>query len=164
MEAETTLPTALLARLQGDPVLTAEPPGGLGFRIFNRWLVKTGPGKTDDAFDLDRGGRLRRSIVVLDAAESDTPDRQPEGTKRLFTAPTTHIFAEAHENGRLAVNQAYRRIERLLLGFEVALSPDERVGFVAGTRLFIEDSEQFPGNVVIVARWRFTGTRRLLPA
>lgn len=159
-----TIPELMLTRFQADAVLTAEPPAGLGFRIFNRWLSKTGAGKTEDAYDDERGGRLRRVIVVLDGSENDEVGRQPAKTKRLFTVPTTHIFGEPHEGGKQAVNDAYRRIERLLLGWDVVLGPDERLGFVSGSRLFIEDSDQYPGNVVLIARWRMTGTRRLLPA
>ena len=159
-----TIPEAILARLQTDPILTGAQPAGLEFRIFNRWLAKTGAGKTPEAFDDERGGRLRRVIVVVDGSENNEPGRQPEGTKRLFTIPATHIFAEPHDNGKRAANAAYRRIERLLLGWEVALGPDERLGFVSGSRLYLEDSQLYPGNVEIVARWRMSGTRRLVPA
>lgn len=161
----TTLPELLLTRLQADPVITGGPPTGLQFVVQNRWPVRKGnPGATPDAFDDERGGRMKRVIVVLDGTENDAPGRQPEGTKRLLTSPTTHLFAEPHEGGKQAVNDAYRRIERLLIGWDAQISSDERVGLVSGSRLFIEDSEQFPGNVVLVARWPMTGTRRLVPA
>jgi hypothetical protein len=160
----TTVPGAIAMRLSEDEFLTAAPPAGLGFLIFQRWLVKTGPGSTPEAFDETRGGRLKRAIVVRDASEQDEPARQPSTLKRLFVAPTTHIFAEAHENGKQAANDAYRRIESLLLGWDLVLSPNERVGFVASSRLTLDESEQFPGNIVIVASWRMTGTRRLVSA
>lgn len=159
-----TVQSAIAARLAADPTLTAAQPGGLGFTVFDRWLAKTGPGNTAAAFDDTKGGRLKRAIVVLDGAEQDEPARQPAETKRIFTVPTTHIFAEAHANGKQAANDAYRRIEALLLGWDVVLGAGERVGFVSGSRLVLDDSEQFPGNIVIVARWRLTGTRQLVPA
>lgn len=159
-----TVAESILVRLQADAALTAAQPGGLGFLVYDRWLVKTGPGATPDAFDDTRGGRLKRAIVVLDGSENDEAARQPDGLKRLFTTPTTHIFAEAHTNGKRAAQDAYRRIERLLLNWEVVTATGERVGFVSGSRQVLEDSEQFPGNVVLIARWRMTGTRQLIPA
>ena len=75
-----------------------------------------------------------------------------------------HIFVEAHASGKQAAQDAYRRIERLLTGWEVVLVPgEERVGFVSGSRAQPDDT-LFPGNIVVVTRWQFTGTRRLSPA
>jgi hypothetical protein len=139
--------------------------GGLAFTVWNRWLKRTGPGNTAGAFRTDEEGKpLGRAIVVLDGSENDEAARQPADFKRLATFPTTYIFAETTVNGKQAANDAYRRIEALLLGWDAVLGPGERLGFVSGSRNTLEDSPQFEGSVVIIARWRFTGTRQLIPA
>lgn len=158
-----TVQSAIAARLAADVTLTAAQPGGLGFTVYDKWLVKTGPGSTPAAFDDTKGGRLKRSIVVLEESENDHPGRQGDGGKRLATFPTTHIFVEAHANGKQAAQDAYRRIEALFLGWDIVLSAGERLGFVAGSRLRPDDT-LFPGNIVVVARWQFVGTRKLVAA
>jgi hypothetical protein len=146
-----------------DFTLTQPQPGGLGFLVWSRWLVAgTGPGSTPEAFNAGAGGRLRRNIVVLDGGEVDHPSPRPGRDWRTWDSfPTTHLFAEAHANGKAAIDAAIARMETLLVPWRLVLPSGQRVSFEPDSRLVLEDSDQFPGNVVAVVRWRATGARRL---
>jgi hypothetical protein len=158
-----TLQQLIADRLNGDAALTLPPPDGLGFLVFARWLSPAGPGSTPSAFDPTQGGRMKRSIVVMDGGEVAHPARQPAQMRRWDSFPPIYIFAEAHQNGKQAAWDARDRIERLLAGWDVALGA-QHVGFVPESVSALEDAEAFPGNVVLVARWRATGVRQLVPA
>jgi hypothetical protein len=158
-----TVQQAIADRLSADAALTAAQPTGLGFSVYARWLKPAGPGSTPDAFDATQGGRLRRSIVVLDGGEVAFPTTQPRGSRRWDSFPTTHVFAEAHANGKQAAWDAVSRIEALLVDWETLVGA-QRVTFVPDGVSALEDSEAFPGNILLVARWRATGVRALVPA
>lgn len=158
-----TLQIAIRDRLAADAALTAAQPGGLGFKVWSRWLTPSGPGATPEAFDAARGGRLLRNVVVTDGGEVGAPARQPSGMRRWDSFPQVYVFAEAHEAGKQAARDAVLRVERLLAGWEVALD-GATVGFLPDSVLALDDSEQFPGNIVLVARWRATGARQMVPA
>lgn len=158
-----TLQTAIRDRLAADASLTAAQPGGLGFTVFDRWLKPNGPGSTPTAFDPAQGGRLRRAIVVLDGGEVTNPARQAAALRRWDSFPTTDIFAEAHAAGKQAAQDAVRRIEALLVGWETVVG-GQRVGFLPDSQLVLEDAEAFPGNVRLRATWRAVSARLLIPA
>lgn len=150
---------AIVARLAGDWTLTQS----IGFGVYGRWLKRDGPGATVDAFDAGQGGRLKRSIVVLDGGEVDHPSGRPGREWRTWDSfPTTHLFAEAHANGKAAIDSALARMEALLVPWAATLPSGQRVTFEPDSRVTLEDSEAFPGSVVVVARWRATGARRLI--
>lgn len=158
-----TLPTAIRDRLAADAALTAAQPGGLGFRVWSRWLTPSGPGSTPEAFDAARGGRLLRNVVVTDGGEVGAPARQPAALRRWDSFPQIYVFAEAHEAGKQAAHDAVARIEALLVGWSVTVG-GASVGFLPDAVLALEDSAQFPGNITLVARFRATGTRQLASA
>lgn len=166
----TTLQKAIKDRLAGDWALTQPQPGALGFQIFDRWLVYPGnfakptPGSTPEAFDQGQGGRLRRSIVVLAGGDVDSPSSQMRDVRRWDSYPRLYFFAEAHANGKQAIEDAKLRVEDLLVPWEVVITRGQRVSFRPADEVPLEDSEQFPGNVVCIVRWRATGTRRLAAA
>lgn len=149
---------AVAARLTGDATLI-----GLGFAaVFTRWLKRDGPGSTPSAFD-PTTGRLNRSIVVLDGGENAHPSPQPGYETLLWDSlPPIYLFAEATQSGKDAVDAADRRVQELLNGWHISLpSGEQAVARVVGNRVALEDSEQFPGNVVSIRRPRITGSRRL---
>ncbi len=145
-----------------DLTLTQTQPGGLGFVVFDRWLVTPpGPGSTPEAFDMGQGGRLKRSIVVLDGGEVAHPSpRAGRDWRQWDSHPSMHVFAEAHATGKAAVDTALARIEILLVPWRLTLPSGQRVSFEPDNRLALEDSSAFPGNVVVIARWRATSARR----
>jgi hypothetical protein len=151
---------SIVAMLAADPDLTEAQPEGLGFRVYDRWLTPgPGPGSTPSAFDATQGGRLKRSIVVLDGGESTNPSPAREGVRLWDSLPQVYVFAEAHANGKAALERADARIERLLTRWQVTLSTGEVVTFRRDSRQSLADAEQFPGNVVSIARYRATGAR-----
>lgn len=153
-----TLAKVVRDRLAGDFQLTQPTPGGLGFQVFNRWLSKGGPGSTPDAFS--QTGRLLRNVVVLDGGEVGHPDGDAGWRVRRWDSfPTCHVFAEASDAGKAAADAACRRIEALLVGWEAAIDGGQRVGFRPDARIALEDTDAFPGSIVVIARFRATGTR-----
>ena len=164
-----TVPGLIQTRLSADAVLTGAEPAGLGFRIWDRWLKPCigsppPPGCTDEAFtSFAQGRRLKRNVVVLDGGEFDTTFPNTMDWRRIDTFPTTHIFAEAHQDGKQAAIDAYLRIESLLAEWDIVIG-DQRLSLVTGTRVVLEDSPEWPGNVVVVGRWRLTGSRVITPA
>jgi hypothetical protein len=151
---------SIVTRLQGDATLTGSGAAQLGFGVYDRWLTPgPGPGSTPSAFDQAAGGRLKRSIVVLDGGETRNPALGRQGTFIWDSAPVVYLFAEAHANGKAAVEAADRRVEALLLGWGLVLTSGERVTFARDSRVGLEDAQQFPGNVVTVVRYRATGAR-----
>lgn len=161
-----TLQRAIADRLSADSALTGAQPTGLGFTVFDRWLIPSGPGATPGAFDATQGNRLKRSIVVLDGGEvahAGQPRPGHDG-RRWDSYPQTYLFAEAHANGKAAAHAAARRIEALLIGWEVTIDGGQRVAFIDVELRALEDSDQWPGNIVLMARWRAVGSRRLVPA
>jgi hypothetical protein len=160
----TTLAHEIANRLASFGSLTTPAgSGGLGFLILERWPVPDGPGATPEAFDPARGNRLKRCIVVLDGGERPHPSRQSFDFRKWDSSPQTQIFAEAHLNGKEAAHAAYLLIESMLINWQAVVA-GQRIGFVTENRLDLEDSEAFPGNVRIVATWRATGVRTLVPA
>lgn len=161
----TTLQQAIVGLLEADNQLTDPPSAGLGFTVWNRGLKREGKGNTEGAFRIDEPGKpLGRAIVVWDATENDSPARQPADVKRIDAYPTAHLYVETTDTGKLAADQAYRRIEALFLGWSAVLDSGERLGFVSGSRNTLNDSDQFEGSKIVVVRWRFTGSRRLVAA
>jgi len=163
----TTLQAAIKARLAGDFLLTSGQPAGLGFIIWDRWLVKPGTfgkpeaGSTPEAFDPLSGGRMRRNIVVLAGGDVDHPGGQAHGVRRWDNFPRIYFFAEAHATGKQAIEDAKLRVEDLLTPWEAVITRGQRVTFLPADEIPLEDSESWPGNVVAIVRWRATGTRRL---
>lgn len=164
-----TLPRSIYEVLVADPALTGTPvgtqgtpAGALGFTPWTRWLD---PQRTPEAFRMDVPGKpLKRNIVILDAGEPLHPGTQHADGRRGDHYVTTHVIAEAHENGKKDAIAAYLRMERLLTGREMVISGG-RVGYEQqNERLVLEDSPEWPGNVVVIVRWRFTGSRAMVPA
>lgn len=157
-----TLQQAIVDRLTGDFTLTQPQPGGLGFLVWGRWLKKEGGGATPEAWDAGQGGRLKRNVVVLDGGEVDHPSGRGGPDWRFWDSfPELHLFAEAHASGKAAIDAAIRRCDALLVGWSVAIDGGQRVTFRPDARLALEDSEEWPGNVRAVARYRATGARRV---
>lgn len=142
--------------------LTPAQPTGLEFLVFDRWLKPSGPGSTPTAFDTAQGGRLKRSIVVLDGGEVAHPSPAAYERKHWDSFPLTYIFAEAHANGKAAIELAIWRMEFLLADWFPRLPSGYRVAFKEDSILALEDSDAFLGNVVSVVRWRATGSRRMV--
>lgn len=158
----TTLQITMRNYLAGDAGLTDAPPGGLGFGVYSQWLKPSGPGSTPAAFDPAQGGRLRRSIVVMDGGEVAHPGR-PGGAsiRRWDSFPTITIIGEAHQNGKEAIYAALRRCEELLVPWIATIDGNQQVSFRLADALALEESEGFPGNMVLSTRWRATGARTL---
>lgn len=153
-----TIQQAIIARLSGDWQLTQAQPGGLGYRVWGRWLKPSGPGSTPEAFS--ETGRLLRNVVVLDGGEVGHPDGDAgHRVRRWDSFPTCHVFAEASDAGKAAADAACRRIELLLVGWEAQIDGGQRVGFRPDQRIALEDAEAFPGNVTVILRFRATGAR-----
>lgn len=154
-----TLAKAIVQRLESDWTLTGPPPGAGGFRVWGRWLVKDGPGSTPEAFS--QTGRLLRNVVVLDGGEVGHPDGDAgRRVRRWDSFPTCHVFAEASDAGKAAVDAACRRIEALLCaGWEAVIDGGQRVGFRPDNRIALGEAEQFAGSIVVVLRFRATGAR-----
>lgn len=151
--------------LGGVPLpLTAAPPAGLGFTVFNRWLKPSGPGSTPTAFDAAQGGRLKRSIVVLDGGEVPHPSPSVRDVRLWDAFPTTHLFAELHDNGKAAIDEAIRRLEYLLGDWTPTLSGNSPISLREDAVLEMGESDEFPGNGVVMVRWRVTGTRQIVAA
>lgn len=155
-----TLPVAIKEILQADPTLTGAQPDGLGFTIWDRWLIRTGPGSTPEAFDELRGGRLKRNIVVLDGGEVPHPKgRMGTDGRRWQSFPTLTVFAEANTQGKSAIVAAQLLCESLLQASPIMIDGDQSADVVFDSRVPINDSDQFPGNVVAVLRFQASGAR-----
>ncbi len=157
--------TAIYDRLRTDPALVDPLPAGLGFLVADRWLVKgPGPGSSPDAFDAV--GRMRRAVVVLDAGEELHPDPRPNRSWELWDAyPVLYLFAEAHRNGRDAIEAAYRAIKARLHGWEPELPSGDRPAVeVPPRRAAVRDDPTYPGNIRSEVRVRASGARRVLAA
>lgn len=159
-----TLQQAIVARLSADWQLTSPTPGGLGFVCWNRWLAKSGPGSTPEAFS--QTGRLLRNVVVLDGGEVGHPDGDAGRLVRRWDSfPTCHVFAEASDAGKAALDAACRRIEGVLCnGWEASIDGGQRVGFRPDNRIALGEAEQFAGSVVTIVRFRATGARSIAAA
>jgi hypothetical protein len=155
-----TLPVVMKEVLQADATLTGAQPDGLGFTVWDRWLIASGPGSTPEAFDPTRGGRLKRNIVVLDGGEYPTsnPFLGNDG-KRWNSYPTITVFVEATAAGKAALDAAALRIESLLRAQSFMIDGNQNVSMEYDSRVPITDSDQFPGNVVAVLRYQATGVR-----
>lgn len=144
--------------------LTLAPPVGLGFLVFNRWLKRSGKGSTAAAFDGTQGGEVRRSIVVRDGGEVLNPS--PQGREYRFwdTFVDIHIFAEAHDNGKIAVDEAILRIEELLSNWKPIGTGNSPITLREGDVIAQAESDAFPGNLQVVVTWRATGARQMVAA
>lgn len=160
-----TLQAVIKDRLAGDANLTAPVGGGgLGFGVYAHWLVPSGPGSTPDAFDPAKGGRLKRSIVVMPGNENAHPSPSIPDWRTYDVFFRLFLFAEAHANGKQAIEEAKLRIERLLIKPWTAITTGgQRLTLVPADDLELDDAENFPGNVVAIIRWRATGARALQP-
>ena len=162
-----TLQGAIKQRLSTDLLLTSPQPAGMAFVVWDRWLVKPTnflkpeAGTTPEAFDAQAGGRMRRNIVILAGGENERSGSQSDELRRWDAFPRIYLFAEAHQNGKQAVEDAKLRIETLLCGWEAVITAGQRVSFRPADEVPLEDSELWPGNVVAIVRWRATGARRL---
>lgn len=153
---------AIVTRLAGDPTLTGAQPAGLAFGVFDRWLLKPpAPGATPTAFD--EAGRLKRSIVTLDAGENPHPSKRPGREMEVYDVfPLLYLFAAAHTTGRAALEAADRRLRELLHGWEITLPSGERVTVESTTtRTPVREDESFSGNLRMERRFRATGARAL---
>lgn len=157
----TTLVHEIGNRLASSAALTTPPGAGLGFQILERWPSPEGPGATPDAFDATRANRLKRVAVVMDGGEVANPARQAFDRRRWDSFPLIYLFGEAHTNGKDAVQSAYLLIEQLLVGWE-AIVAGQHIGFLPDSRVALDDSDVFPGNVVSICRFRATSTRKLV--
>lgn len=152
----------MVARLEGDATLTGTNlnAGQLGFGVYDHWLVQTGPGATPQAFDAARGNRLKRSIVVLGAGRVPRPGVQPgSDAHRWNRYPRLFFFAEAHANGKRAIEEAKLRVEDLLIGWEAVVERGQRVSFRPADETEPAESD-FPGSIQAIARWEATGVRQ----
>lgn len=144
--------------------LTLAPPLGLGFGIYNRWLKPTGPGSTPAAFDAAQGGRLKRSIVVRDGGEVRHTTPGSHDVRLWDSFPETYLFAEAHDNGRQAIDDAIVRLEALLCDWIPTIDGLGPFSLREADIVDLAESEQFPGNVTVIVRWHATGARQMIPA
>lgn len=161
------LQTAIHDRLWLVPDLVDDAPAGLGFRVFDRWLLAPpARGATPEAFDDAQGGRLRRSVIVLDPDEAAHPGRTATHAVEHWDAfPVLYLFAEAHRTGRDAIERAYRAIKTDLHGWQPILPAGDRpLVQVPPSRSGTRDDDSFPGNVRTEIRLRVTGARRVGPA
>lgn len=162
----TTLQKAIKDRLASDFLLTTVQPAGLGFTVWDRWLVKPAnfakpeAGSTPEAFNAASGGRMKRNIVVREGADVPHPGDQPgDDAWRWDNFCNIYIFAEAHENGKQAAKDAELRVRKLLKNsWEAVITGGQRANFRPAGGIPLDDSELWPGNVVLVARFRATGS------
>lgn len=165
-----TLQKLIKDRLADDWALTQPQPTNLGFGVYDRWLVypgnfaKPARGSTPEAFDENQGGRLKRSIVVLAGGDVDHPGRQMRRMRRWDNFPRIYFYAEAAQSGKQAVEDAKLRVEDLLVPWEAVITRGQRVSLRPADEIPLEDSEAFPGNIVMIVRWRATGVRSLATA
>ena len=148
---------AIWQHIVNDNLLSYDPPYGLGFKVFDRWLTELGPGSTPEAFRAP--GTLHRSAVIMPADEVASPARRPGYDRmRVLSNPIIYLFAEKHANGHDAIDAAYRRIVILCHGKEFVLPSGERplVQLTDG-RTGARDDESYPGNlrseVRVTANW-----------
>lgn len=156
----STITSAIFDALTAVGALTDAQPAGLGFKVWDRWLTPTGPGATPEAFDATKGGRLLRNIVILEGGEYGHPSGDAGlDVRRWDSFPTVYFFAEAHRNGKAAVNDAVKLADQALHTLDTIANGNEHVTYRMDSRVPIEDSEAFPGNVVAIVRFRATGAR-----
>jgi len=159
------LHAALIARLTGDATLLAVLTGG----VFGRALKATGPGNTSTAWAVNAAtgiAYLRPCAVILDPGEVMHPsgNRDPDihaydAWARLF------LYAPATDSGKTAIVTADSRAIALFHQWTATLAGVGTAQVVAmPERLGTLDSDEFPGVVFSVRRFRASGTRQIVRA
>lgn len=161
MDGNQTLQEAIAAKLAATPILMNAEPGGLGFgAVFKKWLVETGAGAEPDAFTT--GGKIKPNIVVLTAERNPHPSVNVPGWSKWDQFMPIYLFHYPSDHGK----QVLRAAE---LAVEDTLTDPSWVPVITGGQLpvirtnpgviDIDDQSQFPGNYVVVLRFRVTGVR-----
>lgn len=161
---DTTNPTlqqAIVDRLKAHPTLLVPEPAGYGFRnVWGKWLVQEGPGAVPDEFG--SGGRILPNIVVLTAEQNPHPSVNVPGWSKWDRFMPVYLFHYPGDHGK----QVLRNAE---IAVEDWLTSPTWVPVITGGQLpvihsnpgiiDIDDQNQFPGNYVVVLRFRVTGMR-----
>lgn len=156
-----TLQAVMVAKLAAWAPLMDPEPGGLGFgAVYGKWLVEDGPGAEPDAFTT--GGRVKPNIVVHMSDRNPHPSPAVPGWAKWDQFPSVYLFHYPGDHGK-------EILEAAVLETEKALTDPAWAPVVTGgqrptihpnpNETHIDDPEQFPGNYVVVLRFRVTGVR-----
>lgn len=142
------------------PLMAAEPDG-LGFNnVYAKWLRQEGPGAEPDAFTT--GGRIKPAIVVLPGDRNPHPSPTVVGWSKWDHFVSVYLFHYPGDHGKGILEDAVIETEKALTDPTWILTLDTgEKPIVHGNpnETHIDDPEQFPGNYVIVLRFRVTGLR-----
>lgn len=164
----STLQKVMQQRLQGTSELTnEEADGGVGFpatRIFAKWLVDgSAPGAEPTAFN--SAGRILPSITVImpNAGEVRHPSVNVPGRYKWDVFPSVYLFHWPSEHGKEMLDRAKIVVEESLCDptWEPVITGDQRPMLQPNTETHLDNTEQFPGNYVIVLTYRVTGMRQV---
>ena len=161
MDANPTLQEAIAAKLAATTELMTAEPAGLGFNaVYKKWLVETGAGAEPNAFTT--GGKIKPNIVVLTAEQNPHPSANVPGWSKWDRFMPVYLFHYPSDHGKQVLRAAEVAVEN-------ALTDPSWVPVVTGGQLpvihnnpgivDIDDQTQFPGNYVVVLRFRVTGVR-----
>jgi len=161
---EPTLQDAIVALLSNSSYLNNAEPAGLGMtRAYGKWLVDgSAPGAEPDAFNT--AGRIKPTMVVLmnESGEVAHPSVHVPGQRKWDAFPSIYLFHWPSDHGKQILAMAALEVERLL-GDQSAWHPiitgGQRPIFELDQVTHIDNSEQFPGNYVLLLRFRATGMR-----
>jgi hypothetical protein len=161
---DTTNPTlqqAIVNRLKAHPALTTPEPGGFGFRnVWPKWLLESGAGSEPAEFG--SGGRILPNIVVLTAERNPHPSPNVPGWSKYDQFIPIYLFHYPGDHGKVVLRNAEIAVEDWL-------THPSWVPVITGGQLpvvqnnpgviDIDNQQQFPGNYVVVLRFRVTGLR-----
>jgi hypothetical protein len=158
----STLQAVIKDRLQTHAPLTADPPAGMGFKVFDKWLRETGPGAEPTQYN--PSGALKPSIVVWPQNENRHPGPVVPGLRKWDTMPLIYLFHYPGVAGKETLDAAKLLIEQRLTDptWKPVITGGQRPVIDANEpHQVIDDPEQFPGNYVYVLQFRVTGVRTL---
>jgi len=142
------------------PLMTPEPEG-LGFGgVYAKWLVETGPGAEPDAFT--SGGRIKPNIVVFAGERNPHPSPTVPGWAKWDHFQSVYLFHYPGDHGKEILDRAVLEVETALTlpTWNPVITGNQRpVIHPNPNETPIDDPEQFPGNYVLVLRFRVTGVR-----
>jgi hypothetical protein len=142
-------------------MLVDPEPGGLGFTgVYAKWLVESGPGSEPNAFD--SGGRIRPAIVVLPGERNPHPSEGVAGWAKWDQFPSVYLFQYPGSHGKELLDNGVIEVEKALTDrtWQPIITANQKPFIHANpNETHIDNNDQFPGNYVVVLRFRVTGIR-----
>ena len=157
-----TLRRTIRDRIAANTTIMSPSPG-LGFlAVYDKWLRGSGSGSEPNAFDAK--GAIKPAIVVWGSTANAHPSPHVPGWTKQDTLPSIYLYQYPSEDGRNKCALAAAELDRWLSDptWQPVIAGGARPVFQWDGETEIDNDEQFPGNYVLVVRFRVT-TARAVP-